>query len=276
MKDNIWEPHRRIELTYQKALRRLLNRIWREIKFLNDPFDIIDKFESIGDSQVFESFANTLASNMITATLFDTARSWREAAKEGSRGRLIYQLLRNELNGPVGVAVNKQIAENAYYIKSMPLDFATTATKHIAAQQQAGRRSSDIARDLLNMFPSMSENKARLIARTETSKANSSLTQARAESLGLNWYRWRGSLDQRERKAHRYLEGVLINFNDPPSPEALLNIKSSLGHYHAGNCPNCRCYEEVIVDIDLISFPAKVYQNGSIKSMTKSQFKRIM
>jgi SPP1 gp7 family putative phage head morphogenesis protein len=254
----------------------LLNRIWRDIRLLDDPLDIVDIFENIGDSQVFESFAKSIASNMITATLFDTARSWREAAKEGTQSRLIYQLLKNELEGSVGVVVKKQIKDNAHYIKSMPLDFAERSTKYIAEQQQAGRRSSDIAKDLLNMFPHMSESKTKLIARTESSKASSALTQARSQAIGVNWYVWRTSGDKRVRSSHKHMDHVLINYNDPPSPEKLIGVKSSLGKYSAGDAPNCRCYAEPVIDIDLLSFPVKVYRNDKITRMTKSDFKRIM
>jgi SPP1 gp7 family putative phage head morphogenesis protein len=268
----LWEPRRKIELQYEKALRRLLNRIWRDIKFLDDPFDIVDVFERVGESQVFESFANTLASNMITATLFDTGRNWREAAKEGTKSRLIHQLLKNELQGPVGVAVNKQIKENAYYIRSMPLDFAERSTKYIAEQQQAGRRASDIAKNLLEMYPKMSDSKARLIARTETSKASSALTQARAENLGLNAYHWRTSEDQRVRSSHRHMDDVVVFYNDPPDPEKIIGAKS-YGKYQAGNIFNCRCYQEPIIDIDLLPSSFKVYTKGKIIKMNKKQFK---
>jgi len=71
------------------------------------------------------------------------------------------------------------------------------------------------------------------------------------------------------------MDEVLIKWSDAPSPEALIGVKSSLGKYHAGDCPNCRCYPEPVVNLDNIQWPAKVYSNGAITMMTRVQFERV-
>lgn len=71
------------------------------------------------------------------------------------------------------------------------------------------------------------------------------------------------------------MEGVLVNWNEPPSPEALAGEKS-VGNYHAGNIWNCRCYPEPLIEIDDISWPHKVYTNGKIQTMGKMQFEQMM
>jgi AraC-like DNA-binding protein len=68
------------------------------------------------------------------------------------------------------------------------------------------------------------------------------------------------------------MSGVLVNWNDPPAPETLFPrytktgrpYRNTLGSYHAGQAPNCRCYPETIVDLDLVTWPARVYRNGKI------------
>jgi hypothetical protein len=71
------------------------------------------------------------------------------------------------------------------------------------------------------------------------------------------------------------MQGVIVNWRDPPSPEKLVNEKS-VGHYHAGCVFNCRCYAAPVISINDITFPAKVYLGGVIKRMTRKQFEQIM
>ena len=52
--------------------------------------------------------------------------------------------------------------------------------------------------------------------------------------------------------------------------------RNTLGHYHAGQAPNCRCYPEPVMDIDLLTFPARVYRNGRISTMNRQQFEQMM
>ena len=120
----------------------------------------------------------------------------------------------------------------------------------------------------------ISKSRISLIARTESSKASTALTEARAESLNLPWYVWRTSKDARVRSSHRHMDGVLIAWAEAPSPEALKGLKS-YGTYQAGNTFNCRCYPEPLIYLDQVSWPHKVYHNGTIREMTRSAFKKI-
>jgi uncharacterized protein with gpF-like domain len=138
-----------------------------------------------------------------------------------------------------------------------------------------GRRASAIAGDLVRQFPKVAESRIAMTARTQVSKASTALARARAENLGLGWYVWRTSREACMRKAQRFMDGILIAWAEPPSPESFLGVASTLGEYHAGDCPNCRCYPEPVVRIDLVAWPAKVYHDGRIQRMTRSRFGRI-
>lgn len=160
---------------------------------------------------------------------------------------MIYEALRKELQGPIGGAVNYQIQRNAELIKSLPLDIAKQVNEHILTEAMKGTRSVNIAEQIKVFFPHESEAKANLIARTETSKTATALTQARCESVGVQWYIWRTSEDSRVRSSHKIMDGVLVNWNDPPSPEQLSGVGKPYGRYHAGDTFNCRCYAEPIM-----------------------------
>lgn len=90
----------------------------------------------------------------------------------------------------------------------------------------------------------------------------------------MRWYVWRTALDgDRVRKSHRLMEGVLVNWKDPPSPEQLA-CEKNVGYYHAGNIWNCRCYASPIIDVDDIPRNVKVYHNGIVEKMCKDRFVR--
>jgi SPP1 gp7 family putative phage head morphogenesis protein len=272
---DLWAPKRRIEQAYRNALRASMQSLEDLLTGLDDPIEIIRQIKQFTLSKAFTIYAEATATKMVTHLFTDAGRTWRQAARKNSQGRLIYEALRKEMQGPVGSAVYHQIHRNAGIIKSLPFDISRKVNEHILTESMKGTRASDIAQQIKAFFPETTKAKANLIARTETSKTSTALTQARSESIGVNWYIWRTSEDARVRDSHKLMDGVLVQWTDPPSPEALDGEKS-VGHYHAGEIFNCRCYAEPIIDLDLISWPAKVYTGGNIQRMTRKQFESRM
>lgn len=243
---------------------------------LTDPFEIVDRIRSYSRSKPFMRYAEAAAMKMVTHLFSDSGRTWRQAARANSQGRMIYEALKNEMHGPTGVAVREAVRRNAELISTLPLDIAREVTEHILEESQKGKRASAIAAEIQQMFPERSRARANLIARTEVSKASTALTEARSERLGIKAYVWRTSEDQRVRDSHKLMDDVIVFWDDPPSPEQLDGERRTFGHYHAGNIFYCRCYPAPIIDLDMISWPAKVYRNGQITTMTRAKFERIL
>lgn len=104
--------------------------------------------------------------------------------------------------------------------------------------------------------------------------ASSTLTMARCEELNLPWFEWDTSVDQRVRPSHRNLNGVICSWNDLPSPEALIGVKSTLGRCGPGMSPNCRCVPSVLLSADDVSWPRRVYVAGRLQMMTRAAFQK--
>lgn len=275
MKYDLWAPRRRIERAYARALGRIMEQINTLLEGSTDPLDIQRVLRSLAETPEFDGLCRAAAEKMTTSLFSDAGRTWREAARVNTRGRAIYRALREELHGPVGVAVAEQVGRNARMIKTLPRDMAQRAAQYAAQEAEKGRRASDIAEGIKGMFPGYSAQRAACLARTEVSKTGTALTRARAEGMGLDWYIWRTSRDARVRDAHSLLEGALVRWTDPPAPEELSGGKS-YGKYHAGEIFNCRCYPEPVVDFNSVRWPCKVYYDGKIVRMTRAQFKGIM
>lgn len=221
----------------------------------------------------FAAFGQKMAKRMITQVAVSNALSWRQAASQSSNGRIIYQMLRAETSASnvVGMRISQLINENATLISSVPQNVAAQLTRFIQEQQMKGLRSEAIVKMIGPKCNHLRRYEVARLARTEVAKADTAITRARAQSIGLNWYQWHTSQDARVRESHRKMNLVLVNWNDPPAPEILVGEKSD-GHYHAGNIWNCRCPAIPITSLADIRFPAKVYTNNSIRLLSKQQF----
>ena len=271
---DLWQPRRRIEVTYRRSLRQIVKKMSNLLVGLTTTTDIVKALKKFADTPEFKKYAERSAMKMVTSLFSDAGKTCREAAKANSRGRVIYEALKNEMNGPVGVVVNEQIIRNAELIKNMPLDMAQSITDYASKQALEGRRAEDIAKDLLKEFPEMSEKRANLIARTEVAKTNTELIKARCELTGNKFYIWKTRKDQRVRNSHDHMDDIIVFWDEPPNPEKLADEKDYGNYYHAGCFPNCRCYPSII-DIEFISWPHKVCYRGQIVTMTRKQFEEI-
>ncbi len=277
MKKDDWKTTRLLQDSFLDTLSKLTD-LFHYIAFSagDDKEKYINDMRNFQNSEPFNSFVYSAVRRMVTPIAVQNMRTWRMAAKKATRNPYLYRLLMREINQGLKSDIEIQIEENANLIKTLPTDVAKKVTKDISDMALKGMRASEIAKVIREQTDKHSRASAKLIARTEVSKTTTALTKARCDNLDLHWYVWRTMEDgDRVRKSHRIMEGVLVNWNEPPSPEVLAGEKS-VGNYHAGNIWNCRCYPEPLIEIDDISWPHKVYTNGKIQTMGKMQFKQIM
>jgi uncharacterized protein with gpF-like domain len=274
-KGQTFGPTKRLEREYASAISKLARRVL-PIKLPEQTFQewLLAIAERSKQKDVDEA-AEFLATRMVQAQNTLNQKTWRQAASKWGQSQKLRRLLGKELEGPVGRRMRELIASNAAYIKSVPLEQASRLVHEIEQAQLNGARASTVAKIARTRFPQLLKSKVQLIARTETAKTSLALTKARSEDVGAEWYIWKTSEDVRVRLSHKKMNGVVVPWGFDPDPEALVGEKSTLGHYAAGGCPNCRCYAEPVLLASQISFPAKVYWQGAIRTMTKPQFKAI-
>ena len=257
-----FKPRRVVEKRYQAAFKGIVRRMRRKLETASTPTQAITMLREMARSPTMDAAARMAAMAMATQVMQNGYRTWREAAAAGSKGTEIYYALTKELNK--SNAFREIIDRNAELIKSVPADATQALSRAMAEGYEAGVRPEDLKADIMNRFSDLTEAKARLIARTETSKAATALTRVRAQRIGAEWYVWRTSEDARVRSSHAHMDGVLVNWSDPPSPEKLIGMKD-YGSYHAGE----------LLDYDDVKWPHKVYRGGRITSMTLAGFKKI-
>lgn len=276
MKFSIWRRNRRVETQFLKSLLTICSMFDRIAKSVEGDIarynQLMAEFQ---DSQEYSDFVMSTVERMVTGLNTGNYTTWRKAAREATKGNMLYRALLEEMQSGIGSAIKNQIMENANLIRTLPTDTAQKVVQNITEEAYKGKRASEIAKIIQSETSKHSRASARLISRTEVSKATTALTKARSEDLGLKWYVWRTALDgDRVRKSHRNMEGVLVAWSNPPSPESLVG-EPSVGNYHAGNIWNCRCYPEPLISVDDVTWPHKVYYQGIIRKMGKREFEQL-
>lgn len=267
-------PVSKLERRFVTTMNKLVRVLSQAISKAKTPQEATQILKLYCQSQEYKDWCKALATKISTQVNTQVNGTWRQAAAQASRGSEIYKRIQEELKKPLGGDFFLMVQENANLIATFPSNVSATLTEYIANEGLKGRRSTDILKDLTKQFPGVAKSQLRLIARTEVSKTQTALIKSRSVSLGANWYIWRTSEDERVRSSHSKMSGVLVNWSDPPSPETLAGTKS-YGKYHAGEIFNCRCYPEPVVNLDYVDFPAKVYINGSLRTMSRKQFEKI-
>jgi SPP1 gp7 family putative phage head morphogenesis protein len=182
------------------------------------------------------------ARTVTTRMLAEVNRRNRTAWERYSQGMSV--ALRREIQQtPVGETIATLLAEQADLITSLPWDAAREVNERTLAAIEFGGRYPEqeaaIREKLAQVHPEAMEqwirNRARLIARTETARAASVLTEARAKHIGAESYIWKTAGDWKVRPSHKVLNGTVHRWDDPPFTD-LPDY-----HSHPGQIFNCRC-----------------------------------
>lgn len=265
--------NRRIEREYYSRLNEVNNRI-DEILW---EYDANDPMSSIDVTQALEEYSNKLldwATDLVGGVIYnlneDDERTWRAHSAQMSR------YLKRELTRvPLEPVMKDYMNENVQLIKSLPLTAAQKVQQMVLKNLYTGEYRAEELSEKIRGLGSITKSRAKLIARTEIAKMSTGLTKARSEFLNIPWYIWKTSGDIRVRSSHEIMNNVLVRWSDPASPEELDKQKKTYGHYHPGQIFNCRCFSQPVLRMEDITFPAKVYYNGKIQTMTREKFSEL-
>ena len=186
-------------------------------------------------SEVIDGWANRVAEKFASDIARHTEREWKRNSQDISAE--LRTLISSTSTGQVMQSI---VAEQVKYIKSLPLEAAERIydiqNKAIETVSSGGR-ASQFAKEIA-ASGDVAASRARLIARTETGRAITALTQARSLAAGSEGYIWRTADDGDVRHSHEEMEGKFVAWSNPPTLDGMTG--------HAGALPNCRCWCEVV------------------------------
>jgi SPP1 gp7 family putative phage head morphogenesis protein len=126
-------------------------------------------------------------------------------------------------------------AINVNLIKTIPSQYFEKLNQTVLQGVQQGRRSTALIDEIQSIYP-VTYNRAKLIARDQTSKTNAAINETRQRDLGVGKYRWITAGDERVRETHAENEDQIFSWDDPPEETG-----------HPGHDINCRCVAAPII-----------------------------
>jgi SPP1 gp7 family putative phage head morphogenesis protein len=258
-----------IENEYNAMLVSIANEVSKTLSEFDasNPESSLDVLTSLQDyaNNLYE-WGNKFVHKMVYNLNEDDKKQWLSHSTRMSAS------LRQRIETlPLEPLMRQYMEANVGLIQSMPLKAAQKVQELILENLKTGQYRAEGLVDQIMHIGNVTKNRAKLIARTETSRISTGLTKIRSDYLGVGFYIWRTSQDARVRSSHAHMSNVIVSWNDPPSPEALIGKKSH-GHYHAGETFNCRCFARPIVRISDVTWPSKIYMNGRIQRILKGEF----
>lgn len=225
--------------TYERALRGIAREVGKLIRGytatdpLNPDVEVRLRHALTSYSELIGPWALHVVNNVFKSVNSQDDFAWRQHSKNMSVA--LQKELRQTDTGDV---MRSLMQSNLQLIKSIPLQAAERVHRLVQANMMQSKRSSEIAKKIMET-EGVTRSRATLIARTEVSKAQVALTQARAISIGSTGYIWRTVGDRIVRESHRGMNGQFVRWDQP------VTLDNMTGH--AGCFPNCRCYPEPVL-----------------------------
>lgn len=237
------------EVKYRRSLLKLVNNLKNDIQTQIIP--ILNQFESeyVNDAyaktleQAFENLrkayvgidnnAKIVANSFVSNTDNINKRRFY-SAMQNAVGVDLQNVVQNEGLEDILIASTR---ENVSLIKSIPDEYFKKIESIVFSGTTQGNTAKSMIKSIMKTG-NVTTNRAKLIARDQSSKINSAITQQRSQNLGIEEYIWRTSGDERVRDSHRNKNGKVFRWDNPPSDTG-----------HPGQDIQCRCVAQPIVKV---------------------------
>ena len=223
-----------------------------------------------------ESIRNTYT-EMFALNAQQMAKAWVDRVNKNNRTKMMADL-RKKLGIDVGTILNEQMQkdldimmwEASTYIKTIPSEMtrrvADRVLQHYKGQPFPENRT--LKEQIAEEFH-VSDNRAKVIARDQTAKMNTSISAIRQKAIGIDMYIWRTMKDERVvgkpggkytkinplHKDHYIMEGKVCRWDNPnvyseDNGKTWKNRLAKMPHNHPGDDIQCRCRPEALIDIE--------------------------
>ena len=228
----MFRARKNTEREFSRRLRPVANEIARITSAGQDATTVVYTLEEY--AKQLEPWAQSTAMEIVERSNRQNVAMWSELSKALSQKLETLASSREA----VAMAMEDLAAEGARLITSLPLETAIQVETAAQTAALTGARHESLV-EYIESRGGVARSRAELIARTETARQTTILTQTRAVSIGSTGYIWRTSDDGRVRPSHAAMDGEFVKWSEPPTLDGLTG--------HAGALPNCRCYPEPIV-----------------------------
>lgn len=188
-------------------------------------------------TQVGASVAKHATKEVQRQTGFSTSRPMTAAERKATGAKKGAKKLSGITRGDPKVVAKWRDA-NLKLIKSLQATQVDQLRDVMKTATEQGWHRARLREEIEKRFE-VSRSHADLIARDQTLKLNSALTQARHTALGIEEYEWSTSNDERVREEHAALDGKRFRWDDPPEVDG--------ERVHPGEAVQCRCVAAAVL-----------------------------
>lgn len=227
-------PHAQFPINVERAYAAMISKLIKQLhkltmSYIKDKAAKWEKENARHDSLGFDL-------NQLVQTLLAQQQEW---FTDGRKGNMIAAILgfgqktsdfnKSEWKKQLAFAVGNPIYPAESWLSQMLVNWAMLNRKLVksltgtyidrmsAIVQDSfaqGMLWKDVQKRLQATFSTLSDARARLIARDQIGKLNANLTKARHEQAGINAYEWLTSMDERVRDSHKPLNGLICRHSD--------------------------------------------------------------
>lgn len=130
--------------------------------------------------------------------------------------------------------------QNAQLIKSIPADYLERVETLVMASMRSGMRPSYIQKALVDQF-GVTQRKAKMIARDQTSKIQGELNEKQQTGAGFEYFQWLDSDDRRVRHRHREIADKVTHYGKGVYRWDNLPLNDKGEPIKPGSDYQCRC-----------------------------------
>lgn len=223
-------PSKRNELWYKVELLRIVRLLRKSaerhllptLKLLTSASDAVgDSLPHSADTQFnsmklefggIDGVAQRLAKDAAIRNLQAVDERLKAAVKDALKVD-VQSIFANDAS--LRTAMSKAVKDNVALITSIPEQYFDKLEKAVSENFVQGVRYEHLA-SVVEHIADITESRAKLIARDQTSKMNSAFNKERQTSIGIQKYEWQTMEDERVRESHAELDGQECRWDSPP------------------------------------------------------------
>jgi len=246
-----WKYPLSLERQYAAAINRFMSKRWKEYAKIAVPM-MVPRVDALQDLEPVPGTNGPALGAIVSVS------------------KSISEFNRRELNAFKKIAIGEAFAEDEPWLKNVLEDWSReqvtlitkasqdmldTVARRIRDGVKVGKSAKEVTALINADLPGISYRRARIIARDQTAKLNSSLTQGRMTDAGMETYIWDTAQDERVRgdpsgfypkalPSHFVMQGKICRWDDPTvwlENGEWVKRTGDAPYFHPGMAIMCRC-----------------------------------
>lgn len=246
-----WKYPLSLERQYAAAINRFMSKRWKEYAKIAVPM-MVPRVDALEDLEPVPGTNGPALGAIVSVS------------------KSLSEFNRRELNAFKKIAIGEAFAEDEPWLKNVletwsreqvtlitkaTQDMLDTVARRIRDGVKVGKSAKEVAALINADLPGISYRRARIIARDQTAKLNSSLTQGRMTNAGMETYIWDTAQDERVRgdpsglypkalPSHFVMQGKICRWDDPTvwlENGEWVKRPGDAPYFHPGMAIMCRC-----------------------------------